>query len=201
MEKKRKETFTIQSLDQAAALLNPLRVEILARLKEPHSAAEVARQLKETPQRINYHLKALERVGLVERAGTRQVRNLVEVLYQSIARTFLLAESLPLSHQGMQKLKDQSALQHLIHHAEQIKKDALILMERSEEEEIIPSASVQMKITLQGEEQRRKFLQEYVDQVKRLIQKYGHETDSQNTYQVSLAIYPDVIEEDEDEED
>jgi DNA-binding transcriptional ArsR family regulator len=200
MEKKRKETFTIESLDQAAALLNPLRVEILAQLKEPHSAAEVARQLKETPQRINYHLKALERVGLVERAGSRQVRNLVEVLYRSIARTFLLAESLPLGHQGLQKLKDQSALQHLIRHAEQIKKDALILMERSEEE-IIPSASVQMKITLQGEEQRRQFLQEYVDQVKQLIKKYGHETDSKDTYQVSLAIYPDVIEEDEDEKE
>jgi DNA-binding transcriptional ArsR family regulator len=124
------ETYLVELPEQASALINPLRAEILAQLKQPSSATEVAKKLKETPQRINYHLKTLEKVGLVSRVGTRQVRNLVEVLYQSIARTFLLAESLSIGKETIQKMKDQGSLLHLIHASERMKKDALHLMEQ-----------------------------------------------------------------------
>jgi DNA-binding transcriptional ArsR family regulator len=53
-------SYVVESPEQAMALLNPLRGEIVARLMEPASAAEVARQLGEQPQRVNYHLKALQ---------------------------------------------------------------------------------------------------------------------------------------------
>jgi DNA-binding transcriptional ArsR family regulator len=91
------ETYLVELPEQASALIHPLRAEILAQLKQPSSATEVAKKLKETPQRINYHLKTLQKVGLVTKVGTRQVRNLVEVLYQSVAKTFILAETLSIS--------------------------------------------------------------------------------------------------------
>ena len=112
--KKIAETYVVDSSEQATVLLNPLRSEILSRLTEPASAAEVARQLNETPQRINYHLKALVKVGLAQRVGTRQVRNLVEVLFQSIARTFVLSDSLGWNAEKVKKMKDQGSLSHLI---------------------------------------------------------------------------------------
>lgn len=189
------ETYLVELPEQASVLLNPLRAEILAQLKKPSSATEVAKQLQETPQRINYHLKILEKAGLVKRTSTRQVRNLVEVLYQSIARTFILAESLSLGKETLQKIKDQGSLLHLIHTSDRIKRDALKLMEHSDQDEVIPSASLQMKIQLEDEEQREQFIQDYVELVKQLSKKYQINTPYTTPYHVLLAVYPDYAEE------
>jgi DNA-binding transcriptional ArsR family regulator len=187
-----RETYVVESPEQASALMNPLRAEILSHLKEPASATEVAKLLRETPQRINYHLKALEKVGLVQRMGTRQVRNLVEVLYQSVARTFLLSEALSYGKNTLKKMKDQGSLLHLIHTSERIKKDALALMEQVDQDETVPSASMHMQVYLQDEAERQQFVQDYVELVKQLISKYQTKASGSHPYQVLLAVYPDL---------
>jgi len=191
MKQSIQETYLVESPEQASALINPLRAEIVAYLREPSSATEVAKKMNETPQRVNYHLKALVKVGLVEKVGTRQVRNLVEVLYQSIARTFLLAESLSIGKETIQKIKDQGSLLHLIHTSERMKKDALRLMEQSDEDEEIPSASLQMQINLENESVREKFIEDYVVLVKNLVKKYQIKASQDHPYQVLLSVYPD----------
>lgn len=184
------ETYVVEAPEQAMALLNPLRAEILSRLAEPASAAEVARGINEIPQRVNYHLKALEKVGLVRKVGSRQVRNLVEVLYLAIARTYVLSQALNFANETVQQMKDQGALSHLVNTAERIKRDALLLMERSDREEEIPSATLDTTIRLASAEQRGAFVEEYVQLVNQLVKKYQSPVKGQETYQVILAVYP-----------
>ncbi|BFT69415.1 ArsR/SmtB family transcription factor [Paenibacillus sp. P36] len=184
------ERYYIESPEQATVLLNPIRGEIIAQLLEPGSAAEVARTLGETAQRINYHLKALEKAGLVQRIGTRQVRNLVEVLYRSIAKTFVLADSLSMKPETVQKLKDQSSLAHLVTTSERIRRDALLLMEQSDVGEEIPSATLQLQVHLCDEHQRQAFIEEYAAMVQQLVERYAAGKDENEAYQVLLAVYP-----------
>ncbi|WP_282939810.1 helix-turn-helix domain-containing protein [Paenibacillus sp. RC67] len=191
------ESCLIQSPDQAMALLNPLRADIVSRLIEPASAAELGRMINEPPQRMNYHLKALEKTGLIRRVGTRQVRNLVEVLYQSIAKTFVLAESLSLSEETIERLKEHGSLAQLITTAEQMKKDAVYLMEHSEKGTEIPSATLQMDIPLLDGDDREAFIADYVTMVKQLVGKYAKAADNcQNPslYKVILSVYPKAAE-------
>ncbi|AEI41091.1 ArsR/SmtB family transcription factor [Paenibacillus mucilaginosus] len=185
------ESVLIDSPEQAMVLLNPLRAEIAARLSEPGSAAEVARAIGEAPQRINYHLKALEKAGLVRRVGSRQVRNLVEVLYQSIARTFVLSERLGMKPETVRKLKDQGSLAHLIGTADRIKQDALLLMEHSDEGEEVPSATLQFQVELATPERRQAFVEEYARLVQELTEKYGGDA-AEGAYQVVVAVYPEA---------
>lgn len=184
------ETYVVESPEQAVALLNPLRAEILSRLSEPASASEVARGINEIPQRVNYHLKALEKVGLVRRVGSRQVRNLVEVLYLAIARTYILSEALNWASDTVQRIKDQGSLSHLVNTAERIKRDALQLMERSDQDEEIPSATLDASVRLASAEQRSAFVEEYVQLVNQLVERYQSAAEGQETYQVILAVYP-----------
>lgn len=186
------ETYVVEQPEQAMVLLNPLRAELLGKLAEPASAAEVARSMKETAQRINYHLKALEKVGLVRRVGTRQVRNLVEVLYQAIAKTFILAESLGWKDEMVQRLKDQGSLSHLVTTSERMKRDALLLLERSDGDGEIPSATLQTSVALASQEQRQAFVQEYVQLVQALVKKYNASGEGEQLFQVMLAVYPQV---------
>src|SRR5918992_4174685 len=62
----------------AAAALDPVRARLLAELREPASAAALASRLGVSRQRINYHLRLLEKHGLVEVAGTRAWGGLTE---------------------------------------------------------------------------------------------------------------------------
>lgn len=191
LDKEIQDSYYIESPEQATVLLNPLRGEIIAQLLEPGSAAEVARTLGETAQRINYHLKALEKAGLVKRIGTRQVRNLVEVLYRSIAKTFVLAESLSMKPETLQKLKDQSSLAHLVTTSERIRRDAMLLMEQCDEGEVIPSATLQLQVQLCTEQQRQAFIEEYAMIVQQLVERYPAVQDTaQDAYHVLLAVYP-----------
>jgi DNA-binding transcriptional ArsR family regulator len=77
------------------ALAHPLRIRILEQLREPASAAEVARRLKESRQNLNYHLKELARGGLVRRTGTRRSGGFTETLYQANADSVVITAEGP----------------------------------------------------------------------------------------------------------
>ena len=89
------ETHTITSAKQASTLLqHPLRLRIMAAARVPVSAAQLARDLGETRQRLNYHVRALARHGLLEPAGQQRKRNMVEQQYVASASGYLLAPAL-----------------------------------------------------------------------------------------------------------
>ncbi len=62
----------------ASAALDPLRSRLLAELRAPASATELAARLGTSRQKINYHLRTLESHGLVGTAGTRRWGGLTE---------------------------------------------------------------------------------------------------------------------------
>ncbi|WP_020578556.1 ArsR/SmtB family transcription factor [Actinopolymorpha alba] len=71
--------------------LSPLRRRILAEVREPASATVVAAQIGESRQRVNYHLRELEKAGLVELVETRQRRGRTERVVRATARTVVVA--------------------------------------------------------------------------------------------------------------
>jgi DNA-binding transcriptional ArsR family regulator len=64
--------------DQIKAALPPIRRQLLGLLGEPASASELARRTGIARQKINYHLRVLEQVGLVELVETRARRGCTE---------------------------------------------------------------------------------------------------------------------------
>ena len=87
-------TTDVEVLDDpaaASAALDPLRARILATLRQPGSATTVAAELGESRQKINYHLRALERVGLVELVEERPRRGLTERVVVATAAAYLVS--------------------------------------------------------------------------------------------------------------
>ena len=77
--------------DQAAALMQPERLRLLEALGEPDSAAGLARRFALPRQRLNYHLKELERVGLLEFVEERRKGNCVERMVRATARAYAIS--------------------------------------------------------------------------------------------------------------
>lgn len=83
---------TLSDPASAELLMHPLRRRILeAAAAGPVSSSEVARDIGQARQKVNYHLRALADAGLLEPAGERPRRGLTEKLYQASARSYALA--------------------------------------------------------------------------------------------------------------
>ncbi|MFB8235684.1 ArsR/SmtB family transcription factor [Kitasatospora purpeofusca] len=75
----------------AEASLDPIRRRILAALAEPGSAAALAARMGLARQKVNYHLKELERHGLVELAEERRKGNVTERVYRATAASYVIS--------------------------------------------------------------------------------------------------------------
>ncbi|MCX4098491.1 ArsR/SmtB family transcription factor [Nocardia sp. alder85J] len=75
----------------AEASLDPIRSRILAALSEPGSAAMLAARLELPRQKVNYHLKELERHGLVELEAERRKGNVTERVYRATATSYVIS--------------------------------------------------------------------------------------------------------------
>lgn len=79
--------------DPAAAesALHSVRSRLLAELSEPDSASSVGSRLGLPRQQVNYHLKELERFGLIEFVEERRKGNCVERIVQATARSYVIS--------------------------------------------------------------------------------------------------------------
>ncbi|WP_349263568.1 helix-turn-helix domain-containing protein [Actinocrinis sp.] len=77
----------------AESSLDPMRSRVLAALAESGSAAMLAARLGLPRQKVNYHLKELERHGLVELAEQRRKGNVTERIYRATAASYVISPS------------------------------------------------------------------------------------------------------------
>src|SRR6201987_3576805 len=75
----------------AEASLDPIRARLLAELAEPGSASTLAARLGLTRQKANYHLRALERHGLVELVEERRKGNCTERVLRATAASYVIS--------------------------------------------------------------------------------------------------------------
>lgn len=81
----------IEQPEAAVTALDPVRSRLLAELSTPASAAELAERLAQPRQRLTYHLRALERHGLVREAETRAWGGITERRYVATAHSYVVS--------------------------------------------------------------------------------------------------------------
>jgi DNA-binding transcriptional ArsR family regulator len=76
---------------QAQTLLDPTRLALLALLEEPDSASGLARRLGLPRQRVNYHLRELERHQLVEAVDEQRRGSVLSRAYRRTGRSYAIS--------------------------------------------------------------------------------------------------------------
>jgi DNA-binding transcriptional ArsR family regulator len=182
----------VRDAEALQALAHPIRVRALEALREPASAAEVARRIRQPRQKVNYHLKQLEQAGLVMRSGERRVGNFVETLYRSAASSFVVSPEVTWADpRRAQALRAQLSLGELVRLGERLQADAVALLDRAAYEgATIASASVGTEVRFGTEADRAAFLSEYLSAVGRLIDRFA--ASEGEPYRLVVAAYPDL---------
>ena len=183
----------IEEVEQAATLLKPRRLDILKHLGEPRSCLELAEMLGDTPQKIYYHVKALEQAGLVDKVSERRVRGILEGFYQARARSYWLAPSL-VGHIGAhRRSQEQASLGFLLGLAEQLQTEVGHLAQTQEAD--IHSLGLAAQIELRDPQQRGAFMRDLQQSIQELARRYGRQENGPQpapgqTFRLLVACYP-----------
>ncbi|MFN7964871.1 MAG: helix-turn-helix domain-containing protein [Acidobacteriota bacterium] len=178
----------------AAAMLGKGRSSLLRELQVPHSAQSLARRLAIPRQKLNYHLRVLERAGLVECVEERRKGNCRERILRATAQSFSLDLTL-LGDLGASptQLSDRFSAAYLMASASQSMREVSVL-ERSARARAKrqPTLTIAAAIRLANAARRDQFVQELTDALARLTAKYHDEsTPNVREYRLLAIAHPE----------
>ncbi len=81
------EQYEIENIEQLRAIADLLRLRIIDVLvKQPMTVTQLGEMLGEAPAKMHYHVRELEKVGLLKLVETREKGGILEKYYQPVAR-------------------------------------------------------------------------------------------------------------------
>lgn len=89
------EHYEIENIEQLRAVADVLRLRIIDILREqPMTVTQLGEKLGMAPAKVHYHVRELERVGLLKLVETREKGGILEKYYQPIARVIGVEQTL-----------------------------------------------------------------------------------------------------------
>jgi DNA-binding transcriptional ArsR family regulator len=90
------EIYHIREIEQLKVISDPLRIKILWEIIDEAKTGKMVADLLEAPApKIHYHLKEMERVGLLKVERTEEKNGIIQKFYRPVAQSFSIAEILP----------------------------------------------------------------------------------------------------------
>ncbi|MBX3117842.1 MAG: helix-turn-helix transcriptional regulator [Fimbriimonadaceae bacterium] len=177
--------------EQIAVLGTQLRLRMLEHLSVPQSATSLAVLLDLPRQQVNYHLRELERVGLVEFVEERRKGNCMERLFKCSAEAFVVAPSaLGELRASPEKIQDQQSSDYLASIGARLIDDVSHLRQQSG---AVPTLTIEADIAFESDETRGAFARELAVALASLAEKY-HSTNGQTAFRLVTFSHPIAME-------
>ncbi len=181
--------------ERAATLLNPLRIRLLGYLRQPDSASGLARRLGLPRQRVNYHLRELEKEELVELVEERKKGNCVERLLRASARSYLISpEALGDLAADPAQLTDRFSWAYLAATAARAIHDLGELRARADAAgKRLATMTMESEVRFATASARESFARELSQAVASLVAKYHDEKAARGRrFKLMLGVYPAI---------
>ncbi|MHA4816727.1 ArsR/SmtB family transcription factor [Streptomyces aculeolatus] len=177
----------------AAAALDPVRARLLAELREPASASALAGRLGVPRQRVNYHLRLLEKHGLVEVAGTRVWGGLTErQLVASAAGYVVSPEALGAAAGGPRPGGDRLSAAYVVALAARVVAEVGGMARNAVRgRKRLPVYGLDAAVRFRSPADRAAFAEELTAAVNGLVSKYHDESAPDGRWQrLMVAVHP-----------
>lgn len=188
--------MVLEEPEQAAAVIDPVRGRILEHLRDPDSAAGAARALRLPRQRLGYHIRELERTGLLLAVGERKQRNCVERLLQATARRYVISPSaLAAGVLPADAISDRFSSAYLIAAAARTVQDVGTLQRLAREaRKTLPTLTIESAVRFASPADSHAFATELARAVASLVAKYNDdEAPHGRRFRVIAAAHPSLL--------
>jgi DNA-binding transcriptional ArsR family regulator len=179
----------------AEASLDPVRARLLSELAVPGSAAALADKVGLPRQNVNYHLKALERHGLIELVDERKKGNVTERVLRATAVSYVISPSaLAALQPDPSRSPDRLSARWLIALAARAVRDVGELVAgAAKARKRVATFAMDGEVRFASAGDRAAFAEELAGTVTRLIGKYHDESaDGGRSHRVIVAVHPSV---------
>ena len=186
----------VSQAGNAAVLLDPERRSLVELLSEPDSAAGLARKLGWSRQIVNYHLRELEKAGLVVLAEERRKGNCLERIMRRTAHSYVIDPAVvgPLGVDP-NAMADKLSASYLIAVAARTIKEVASMGALAEASgKVLPTVTLDSMVRFRNAGERNEFVRELTAAVARLIGKYhaggADGSDTGRNFRVTVGAYP-----------
>jgi DNA-binding transcriptional ArsR family regulator len=183
--------------DPAAAevSLDPVRTRLLAALSQPGSASTLAAKVGLARQKVNYHLRALERHGLVELVEERRKGNMTERVMRATASSYVISPAaLSAIAPDPDRSPDQlSALWLLALAARLLQEVGELICGAKRARQRLATFGMDTEIRFASAADRAAFAAELSDAVESLVSKYHREfAAGGRKHRLLVALHPSI---------
>ncbi len=185
----------IEGRAEVAALLPPLRREILDQLqRRPDSATGLAKRLGLTRQKINYHVRELEKNGFLELDGEEKRRGCMERRFRPTARALLISPNfLGGLEADPKQMRDQFSSAYLISLAARMVRDMATLRRGADEAgKRLASFALEVDVRFRSPADRTAFAEELTAKVAELASRYQDDSPESRAYRFVIGGHPVV---------
>jgi DNA-binding transcriptional ArsR family regulator len=179
----------------AEVSLDPVRARLLAELAEPRSATGLAGRVGLPRQKVNYHLRTLERHGLVELVDERRRGNCMERVLQATAASYVISPAaLAAVQPDAARAPDRLSARWLLALAAQLVRDVgELIVEATRAGKRAATFAIDGEVRFASAADRAAFAEELSRTITTLAGKY-HRPDSEagRTYRLVVAVHPSV---------
>ena len=178
------ERYEIDSIEQLRAIADALRMRIVDALQEqPMTVTQLGDMLGEAPAKIHYHVRELEKVGLLNLVETREKGGILEKYYQPIARDISVSHNLFLRATPDESLAATSAWFDQL--KDGFQRVFRVAIEKKEEAPVLQLSSAILYLTI---EEERQLCQQINELFKQYEQQRGKE--GEQAFVSSYINYP-----------
>jgi DNA-binding transcriptional ArsR family regulator len=183
--------------DPAAAevSLDPIRARLLAELGEPASATMLAARVGLSRQKVNYHLRALERHGLVELVEERRKGNVNERVMRATAASYVISPAaLATVQPDPGRSPDRLSARWLLAVAARLVRDVgNLITGATKARKRVATFAMDGEVRFASTADRAAFAEELAGAVAALVGKYHDETaEGGRDHRVIVAVHPSV---------
>jgi DNA-binding transcriptional ArsR family regulator len=187
------EVAVIEDPAAAEVSLDPIRARLLAELAEPASATMLAARVGLPRQKVNYHLKALEKHGLVELVEERRKGNVNERLMRATASSYVISPSaLGAVQPDPARSPDQLSARWLLALAARLVRDVgELITGAAKARKRVATFALDGEVRFASAADRAAFAEELANAVAALISKY-HDGSAEGgrDHRVVVAVHP-----------
>lgn len=182
----------VRQPDRAQVLLHPERRRLVEALASaPDSASGLARRLGETRQRLNYHLRLLERAGHIELAEERRKGSQPERVMRLVAQRYVLdPAALGSLAADPDQVGDRFSGTYLVALASRALRELADLLDRARKGRRLATASVNATVRLGSPAAFNAFAADLTKAVARVIAKHHDERGEGRWFRVIGGAYP-----------
>jgi DNA-binding transcriptional ArsR family regulator len=187
------EVAVIEDPAVAEVSLDPIRARLLAELAEPGSAATLAARIGLPRQKVNYHLRALEKHGLVELVEERRKGNMTERVLRATASSYVISPmALAAVAPDPARSPDRLSARWLLALAARLVKDVGSLISGADKaKKRVATFAIEGEVRFATAADRAAFAEDLAAAVTTLVAKYHDETaEAGRDHRLIVAIHP-----------